>query len=344
MELAPGPLRLGVTHDFGDEAAMRSFGLGGLVDSPRVDVRRLEPAEVLGPGQVADLDALLVLRPRVTEETLAKADDLVLVARWGVGYNNIDVAACSRLGIPVSITPEGTTRPVASANVAFLLALAHRIQWKDHILRRGRWAEVGAFPGVGLAGRSVGSIGFGRIARETFALLAPFGVRPIAFDPHVDQDDAHGVELVALEELARRSDFVCVNAALAPDTRHLLDARFFSLLKPGAFLVNAARGPIVDEAALVEALRSGRVAGAALDVFEREPLPADSPLLEFEEVLLTPHAVAWTDELYMGNGQGATRAVLAIADGERPATVVNSEVFDEPALLRRLNALARRTR
>jgi phosphoglycerate dehydrogenase-like enzyme len=338
------PLRLGVTHDFGDEPAMRSFGLGGLLDSPRVAVRRLAPSEVLGAEQVADLDALLVLRPRVTDATLARASDLALVARWGVGFNNIDVAACSRRAIPVSITPEGTTRPVASANVAFLLALAHRVKWKDALLRRGQWADVGGYPGVGLTGRTVGSIGLGRIARETFALLAPFGMRRIAYDPYIDHDGGSDIELVDLEELARRSDFVCVNAALTPDTRHLLDARFFALLKPGAFLINAARGPIVEEAALVEALRGGRVAGAALDVFEQEPLPADSRLLEFEEVLLTPHATAWTDELYMGNGQGATRAVLAIADGQRPNTVVNPEVFMNPVLLRRLDDLTQRTR
>src|SRR5262245_62720892 len=163
--------------------------------------------------------------------------------------------------------------------------------------------------GMGLTGRTLGVFGLGNIGREVFALAAPFGMRHLAHDPYADPAGAAaaGAELVGLEALLRESDFVCLCCALTPATRHLIDARRLALMKPTAYLVNVARGPVVDQAALTEALRQGRLQGAGLDVFEREPIDPADPLLRLDNVILAPHALCWTDECFRGNGVSACR-------------------------------------
>jgi phosphoglycerate dehydrogenase-like enzyme len=335
-------IRVGVTHALGEAQEQLTYGLGDLVGSSWTEMRPLEAAEVLSPSQLAGLDVVVMLRSGVDARSLEEADSLVLLARWGVGVDTIDVEACTRHGVAVSIAPEGTRRAVASSAVAMILASAHRIRRKDGLLRSGDWAEAPAHTGHGLAGRTLGSIGLGRIAREMFRLIAPFGMQHIAYDPYAQADPDDAVDLVDLETLAGRSDVVCVNAALTPETHHLLDARFFARLKDGALLVNVARGPIIDESALIDALDAGRVAGAALDVFEQEPLSASSPLTRFDDVILTPHSIAWTDELYRGNGADVTRAVLAVAQGNVPEHLADPRVVDQPAFQARLYALEQR--
>lgn len=304
-----------------------------------------EPRAELEPDDVRDLDAAITLWQPVTVDTLAGAPRLATIARWGVGYDMIDVEACSAADVLVSITRDAVRRPVAEAILTFVLVLAKRVLPNDRLVRAGRWEEKGAELGLGLRGRVLGTVGLGNIGAELVELLRPLGLeRVLAADPFVDAAVAAriGVELTDLESLLAEADFVCVNCPLTPDTRHLIGARELRLMKPTAYLVNTARGPIVDERALVAALEAGVIAGAALDVFEEEPLPADSPLLGLDNVVLAPHAIAWTDELFALNGRGACENALAVLRGGAPRHVVNPEVLERPGFQAKLASLRER--
>jgi phosphoglycerate dehydrogenase-like enzyme len=257
------------------------------------------------------------------------------VARFGVGYDSVDVAACTEAGIAVAITPDGVRRPVAVSVLTFMLALAGQLMAKDRLTRLGPagWARRGEHMGLGLTGRTLGQLGLGNIGAEVFRLAKPLDMRFLAHDPFADPETAEslGVALVDIETLFRESDFVSVSVPLSDATRGLVGARLIGLMKPTAYLINTARGPIVDQRALHEALAAGRIAGAGLDVFEAEPTPADEPLLALDNVIVTPHALCWTDECFAGNGAADIRAVLAAKRGETPAHIVNPAALDHPA-------------
>jgi phosphoglycerate dehydrogenase-like enzyme len=289
--------------------------------------------------ELSGLDALIALQPYVTAWSLEHADRLSLVARVGVGLDRIDLAECTRRGILVTTSPDGVRRPLASGTMALVLALAHRIVERDRRMRAGWWSRQ-ELSGVGLRGRTLGVIGLGNVGHEVCLLAASFDVRVVAADPYVTEAP-EGIELVELDELLRRSDFVVCLCPLTEETRGLLDARRLALMKPSAVLVNVARGPIVDQAALAEALRDGRIAGAALDVFEREPIDPDDPLLQLDNVILSPHAVALTDEAFAGSGRSACQAVLALARGEVPRHLANPEALEHPRQHDRFRARAR---
>lgn len=303
-----------------------------------------EPRAELTPSQVGDYDALITLWQRVTPETLAGIERLATIARWGVGVDMIDLDACTERDVLVSITRDAVRRPVAEAILTYVLVLAKRVLHGDRLVRVGDWDEKGG-PGLGLRGKVLGTIGVGNIGAELVQLVRPLGFsRILAFDPYVDADEAGrlGVELVELAELLRDADFVCINCPLTPETRHLIGRRELDLMKPTAYLVNTARGPIVDEAALARALAEGSIAGAALDVFEEEPLPAASPLHSLDNVVLSPHAIAWTDELVALNGSGACESVLAVLRGGVPRHVINTDVLDRPGFRAKLERLRAR--
>lgn len=277
---------------------------------------------------VRGFDALLVHSARITAETLSGDHSLQLIALFGVGLDGVDVDACTRNGVLVTTSPDGVRRPMAMGVVAFLLALSH------DIVRRDRWARESLWPnrftptGSAMTGRVLGFVGFGNIAREARVLLAPVGMRVMAYGPRLTREDAAlaEVESVDLDTLLRDSDFVCVTCPLTDETRHLLDERRLGLMKPSAFLVNVARGAVIDEQALIAALASGRLAGAALDVFEDEPLAANNPLAVLDNVILTPHSVGYTDELYAGCARSACASILAVAkSGCIPQHAVNPD-------------------
>jgi phosphoglycerate dehydrogenase-like enzyme len=295
---------------------------------------------VPGPEpELSGFDVLIALQPYVTARSLERADRLTLIARVGVGLDRIDLDACTRRGVLVATSPDGVRRPLAAGALALVLALAHRIVERDRLVRSGWWDRQ-ELTGFGLRGRMLGVIGLGNVGRELCLLAGPFELRLIAADPYVTDPPA-GVELVELDELLRRSDFVVCLCPLTDETRGLLDSRRLRLLKPTAFLVNVARGPIVDQRALTEALGARRLAGAALDVFDEEPLAPDDPLRHLDNVILSPHSVALTDEAFAGNGRSACEAVLALARGEIPRHVANPEALDHPRLRERLYAHAR---
>jgi D-3-phosphoglycerate dehydrogenase len=287
-----------------------------------------EPAPELLAGQLAGVDALLLWGARLTDEALAGADCLRLVARVGVGYDNVDVDACTRKGIAVTITPDGVRRPMAVSTLLLVLALAHRLRRKDQIARSGQWSENWDNLGMGLTGRTLGLVGAGNIGREVFRLVKPLDMRHIAFDPYVKADvaDAEGFELVDLETLMTSSDFVCILCPLSDSTRHLINAERLALMKPTAYLVSVARGPIVDETALITALRERRIAGAGLDVFEQEPADPENPLLAMDNVIVTPHSLAHTDECLRLMGESACKNVIALREGRPLSDVINPAV------------------
>ncbi len=331
----PARFRVGITRDFLKADGSLGFGDIGidvLAEDSRIEREFLPDYGSELPSKVADqFDALLVLAPKVTATTLDGGRRLTHVARFGVGYDNVDVPACTRNDVLLTITPSGVRRPVAVSALTLLLALSHKLLAKDRMTREGRWHEKLNEMGVGLTGRTLGLIGLGNIGREILRIVAPLEMQPVAFDPFVTAESARacGVELLSLDSLLERSDFVCICCALTPETHHLLNRERLAHMKPTAFLINVARGPIVDQAALTEVLRERRIAGAALDVFEQEPISVSDPLLKLDNVILSPHAICWTDELFRGNGRAACRSILDVAAGRVPEGVVNRETLSQ---------------
>lgn len=330
--------RVGVTRE-----SFLPFGLEPL-DRAGIGWELLaEERAELPPELVRGFDALFHFSAVVSAATLEGADRLALIARHGVGLDMVDVDACTDRGVAVTITPDGITRPMASAALTLILALTHRLIERDRALHEGRWHE-GRFGviGLGLRGRTLGVIGFGRIGRELVSLIAPYEMRVLVTTPRLSAAaaSAHGVEPVDLEHLLREADVVVVACPLKPETHHLLDARRLALLKPSAFLVNVARGAIVDQAALVEALREGRLAGAGLDVFEREPVPVGDELLGLPGVVAAPHALGYTDELFRRCVESACAAIVAVASGRVPEHLANPAVLDSRRFAEKLARLA----
>ncbi|HYA57741.1 MAG TPA: hydroxyacid dehydrogenase [Thermoplasmata archaeon] len=287
------------------------------------DVSR-EPAAL--SSHLPDAWALIVRsRTKVTAELLARAPHLELVARAGVGVDNVDMAAATARGIRVVNAPAAASVSVAELTVALYLLLVRGFYGSIGPTKSGRW-ERGTH-GHELAGRTVGFVGYGRIAREVARRVAPFGVTTIAFDPFVPKA-LDATEIVPLDRLLERSDIVSLHAALTPENHHLIDARALGRMKPGAFLVNVARGALVDEAALLAALRSDRLGGAALDVFEVEP-PMNQELLAHPRVIVTPHIGASTEEAQRRAGADTVDEVLRALRGE-PLTALVSPPGGRP--------------
>ena len=322
------------------------FDLSPLEDHPDIDLFYLEPEPEISAAQLVDVDALILLTPQVGAGSLTRNGRLAMVARFGVGYDNVDLAACSAHDTAVVITPDGVRRPVAVSILTLIFALAGKLFVKDRLARRGPagWAEKTVHNGVGLVGLTLGSIGMGNIGAEMFRLARPLDMRFIAHDPCADTALAAdlGVTLTDPDTVFRDADFVCVNCPLSSETHHFVNRDRLELMKPTAFLVNTARGPIVDQAALTEVLREGRIAGAGLDVFEQEPPDADDPLLALDNVIVTPHALCWTDQLFAGSGAADVRAVFDLMAGRVPTGVVNRDVLDRPGWQARLRGYAER--
>ena len=321
------------------------FDLTPLEDHPDVDLFYLKPEPEISAAQLTDVDALILLAPRVGADSLSPGGRLAVVARFGVGYDNVDLVACSAHDVAAVITPDGVRRPVAVSILTLIFALAGRLFVKDRLARRGSagWAEKTVHNGVGLVGLTLGSIGMGNIGSEMFRLARPFDLRFIAHDPHIDpaRGPELGVTLTDLDTVFRASDFVCVNCPLSDETHHLVNEDRLALMKPTAFLVNTARGPIVDQAALTKVLQEGRIAGAGLDVFDQEPPDADDPLFARDNVIVTPHALCWTDQLFAGCGAADVRAVTAVMEGRAPSGIVNQDVVERPGWKARLAGYAR---
>ncbi len=327
--------RVALSGDFFDSAGepvFPEFNLTPLREQSGVELVTLERGAEVSAEQIADIDALILLAPKVTAETLKGGNRLSVVARFGVGYDNVDVEACSDHAVAVVITPDGVRRPVAVSILTLMFALTGKLIVKDQLARRGPagWAEKTNHNGVGLVGLTLGSIGIGNIGAEMFRLAKPLDMLFIAHDPYVDRVRAMelGVELVDLETLFARADILAVNCPLNDATHHLVNADRLALMKPTAYLINTARGPIVDQAALTAELQAGGIAGAGLDVLEQEPPDPDDPILGLNNTIITPHALCWTDQIFEGNGAADIRAVLDVMSGQVPHGIVNASIVE----------------
>lgn len=333
----PKPFHVKLTADFYDANGRTKYediGLSVLRDAPHLTTAPLAEHKVeIAPEQLAGANGVIVLTPKVTAQSVAQARDLLAVGRFGVGYDSVDVAACTAADVAVFITTGAVDRPVAEATVGWMIALTHHVRVKDRLVRTGGWDARSRYMGTELRDRTLGVIGLGGIARAVIKLLAGWGMKtPLAFDPFVSADAAAqaGVRLVSLDELMREADFVSVHCPLTPETRGLIGAAQLAAMKPTAYLLNTARGGIVDEAALYDALKAGRIAGAALDCFAQEPVAAGHPLAELDNVLLAPHSIAWTHELFRDIGRAACQGMIDLSLGRRPRGVVNPAVFERP--------------
>jgi phosphoglycerate dehydrogenase-like enzyme len=326
--------RVGVTSDLFDQRGEPTFGREPLQALDAVEWEKLAPGlRAISADHAAAFDALYVNSLRVDARVVEAANlRLKLVSRHGVGYDSVDVPAMTRAGVLVSNTPNAVPRPVATIALTFILALAHRLFVKDRLTREGRWTQRVEHMGTGLTGRTLGVVGAGGIGKELLRMARVFDLQLLAADPHVDPAviESFGAKKVSLDELMAQSDFVVVACLLNDETRHLIGARELARMKPTAYLINVARGPIVDERALCETLAARRIAGAGLDVFEEEPTPSSNPILELDNVIVTPHSLAWTDELFDRIARTAIGAILAVHSGRRPQYLVNPEALSHP--------------
>jgi phosphoglycerate dehydrogenase-like enzyme len=316
------------------------FDLTPLREAKNVEMAFLDNANPIKGEQLEDFDALILLAHRFDAGSVPKSGRLAAVARFGVGYDTVDVAACTAHDIALVITPDGVRRPVAVSIITFMLALTGKLMVKDRLARMGGpgFAARGEHMGIGLVGRTLGSLGVGNIGAEMFRMASPFDMNFIAHDPYADKAVAAelGIALVSIEELFRRADVLAVNCPLTPDTHHIVNAERLALMKPTAYLINTARGPIVDQKALTKVLQEKRIAGAGLDVFEQEPTDPDDSLFKLDTIIAAPHALCWTDQCFAGSGAADVKAVLDIMQGQVPRGVVNREVLERPGFRAKL--------
>jgi phosphoglycerate dehydrogenase-like enzyme len=282
---------------------------------------------------IVGVDGLIVCRPHVKRHVFSRgAGDLVVIGRSGAGYDKVDVGACTENDVALFNAPVGLHHATASTALMFMLALAKKLPQQERLTRIGRWDLQTAVQGHEIQGRTLGIIGLGRSGRELVRLVAPFDMRIIAYSPHADPAQAEmlGVRLTTLEAVFREADFVSVHSHLTPKKHGMIKAEHLRLMKPTAYFVNIARGELVDQSALIEILQAKRIAGAALDVYEKEPLPADDPLTKLDNVILTPHWNCSTKDVWQATGKAMAEGMLRTSRGEVPENVVNREVLERP--------------
>ena len=290
-----------------------------------------EGRPIIGADQLGDANGVMVMAPVVNAATVADARDLLAVGRFGVGFDSVDLDACTAADVVVFTTPGAVDRPVAEATVGWMIALTHNLRIKHNLVRTGRWNDRANHMGCELRDRTFGAVGLGRIGQATVRLLGGFGMnQPLAFDPYADKAAAAAlnVRLVDLDELLREADFVSVHCPLTDQTRNLIGKREIELMKPNAYLLNTGRGGIVDEDALYDALTQGRIAGAGIDCFVGEPLTEPHRFAELENVIVAPHSIAWTDEMFRDVGMAVCQGMIDLSLGRKPRGVVNPAVFD----------------
>lgn len=286
--------------------------------------------DTVSAAELEGFNALFALgHYRISAESVQGLKDFRHVARFGAGYDAVDIPACTEAGVVVTNAPEAVRKPMAHATIAMLFALAHNLVIKDKLVRTDRWGEKQHWRGAGLDNATIGLIGLGGIGEAIARDLKGLGLKTIAYNrsPKPELAAELGLDQKPLAEVLAESDFVIVTIAANPQTRRLIGAEELSSMKPGSFFINVARGSVVDEKALIDHLQDGHLAGAALDVFETEPLPSSSPLIGMENVVLAPHGLCWTASFTDAVATSAINDIIAVSRGERPAHPVNPEVL-----------------
>ena len=313
---------------------------------PRVDFQALPSVEKIMTGSTAaGFDACLTGSVLWTAESYKGIGGLCCISRWGVGYDNLNPAECTANDVVLITTRGALDYPVAESALSYMLALSHRMLLKDRLARANDWTQRLNTLGNELREKTIGIVGMGAIGSALLKLLAPFHPgRLVCFDPYLKPERARelGVEPVDLNTLCRESDIITIHTPKIPETTNLIRAEHFKLMKPTAYLVNTARGGIVNQRDLYEALRDRRIQGAGIDVFEKEPPDADEPLLTLDNVILSPHANSLTQECFRDIGLHITTNILKLIDGVAPEFAVNREVLERPGFKKKLAGIKER--
>lgn len=325
----------------GHNFRMAETSLEGLREaSAEIIQRPLREPDGSIPAEIADADILISGGAVVDDSVLSKLRNVRFLLRPYVGYDDIDVDAVTRHGILFANVPDAFIEEVANHTLALILACNRKLIQNDAFVKSGRWSagernRSATVPLRRTSALTLGLVGFGNIARLVVDRARPFGFRFVAADPFVSPEAAQalGVSLMSIEELLAQSDIVSLHVFLNAQTRGMINAQRLALMKPDAYLVNTSRGPVVDEKALVEALQAGRLAGAGLDVFEVEPMAADSPLLSMPNVLLTPHIASYSEEGDVAHRKRTAEILLQVVKGGLPErkVVVNKDLYDQLA-------------
>ena len=332
-----------LTADFFDRETPRypDIGLGALEKYPLIQHGYFaEHHAEITSQQILGAQGVIVLTPSVTRATLEGASETLAIGRFGVGYDLVDVDACTEADVAVFITAGAVDRSVAEGTLCLMLALSHNLLIKDRLVRTGDWDTRSKHMGSELRNRTLGVIGCGGIARELIRLARGLNMRePLAFSPSLNEAKAReiGVRSVTLDELLRSSDFVSIHCPLKETTRDLIGAREIGLMKRTAYLFNTARGGIVVEDALFEALTEKRIAGAALDCFAEEPVIRPHRFGQLDNVILAPHSIAWTHELFHEIGAAVVAGMIEVAHGRKPHGLLNPKVYERPGFQRKLS-------
>ncbi|MEC7836292.1 MAG: C-terminal binding protein [Chloroflexota bacterium] len=280
-----------------------------------------------------DVDAIMTCFAKVTEKVIRSAEKCVAIGRFGVGTDNIDVATATELGIPVTYVPDYCVDEVSDHVLAMLHTWNRKIALFDQSVKSEGWGHLGLTMRIKrLRGKTIGIVGFGRIGQAVAEKASVFGLKILASDPVTPKEivESYGGQLVAFEELLEQSDFVSLHAPLTPATEKLIGPREFDLMKDDSFLINAARGPLIDESALYDALSNGKIGGAGLDVMVENEPPKDHPLMQLENILITPHTAFFSQESTLELEERAASEVVRVYKNIMPENLVNKEVLDHP--------------
>jgi len=338
---ATPPFQLGLSGELRDADGNLRFQDIGLeiLDDPAVTYRFFELDHVVRPEQIVGLDAVVSVHEHYTRAMFEQVDGLLAIICFGVGYDHVDVAACTEADVLLCNQRGVASNAMAESIVCWMLAMAHRMIDKDRLARAGLWSQASDYNGFELRDRTLGIIGLGGIGGRLVEMLSGFRMNaPIGYDPYVDSQQAEriGVRWVALEELLQTADFVSICCPLSDKTRNLIGRDELRLMKRTACLINVARGGIVNEAALVEALTEKRIAAAAVDVFDNEPAGPEHPYMELPNIVLAPHCIGWTGELFRDIGRMAFRQATRLAAGMIPDDVINPDVLERAGFLHKL--------
>ncbi len=311
-----------VAYDEFPDLSLEKQVLSG-IDAALKQIHGLDSSETQDAASAAD--ALMVTTHPVRRDLLQRMTRCKIISRVGTGLDSIDISAATEYGIWVTNVPDYSVDEVSSHTIALLLAQARRLPKLLELTRQGIWDSKSVRPFERLSGQTLGVVGFGRIARAVAAKAQGLGLRILAYDPYIDASsiEATGAKAVSLETLLRESDFVALHTPLTESTRHIINREALALMKPTAFLINTARGPLIDEDALLEVVRAGRIAGAALDVLTVEPPPPDHPLLHEEHVLVTPHTAWYSEAANRDVRVRGAEEVLRVLRGEKPRFPAN---------------------
>ena len=328
--------KVGITKDFltpEGELTYEDMGLDLLRKEKDISFEFMkEFSSPVSAEMLKGYDAIISLSPAYTAESFKGVDQLKAICRFGVGYDMVDLKACSDANVLVTITKGAVNYSVAEAVLTWMLTLAHKVLPKNQLVRDNKWQERSKFTGSELRNKTLGIIGFGGIGGQLVKMLPPFRMnQPIVYDPFISKQQAEeaGVKIVDLNTLMSEADFISVNCPLTDTTRNLIGLPELLLMKKTAYLLNTARGGIINEEALCQALESKSFAGYATDVFEKEPADVNAKLFNMSNVIMAPHCIAWTNELFKEIGEMACKQIIQIAKGNVPDYIVNTDTLDK---------------